>query len=196
MYHEHVALISRGMRRDLDTFKRGILFVVLSIRQPITKVPEQLRDVCRDPDSVWLFGHKRAAYDYLDKHAPALWEACKAAQRPYDAIMTLLAVPGLGIVKAAFAAQMMGFDCACLDSRNVTRLGLSPRRYRTDGRPPDKLTGKVRAYLAETEGRAAEFWNDWCEDVAEAYGLDAHGVSALHLACLPVQDRRMPDVPF
>jgi hypothetical protein len=88
-------------------------------------------------------------------------------------------------VKGAFIAQLMGYDIACLDARNVSREARNPRAYRTDGKTPRQLEPKVRLYVGETFGRAAEYWDLWCEDVAQAYGRTAQEISELHLAIVP-----------
>lgn len=43
----------------------------------------------------------------------------------------------------------------------------------------------VLAYVRETYGRAEEYWDAWCTDVAQTYGLTPEAVSELHLAILP-----------
>lgn len=193
MYAEHVPTIAHAMREDLDTFKRGVLFAILSIRQPIRNVPAMLDDVERESaSSVYLFGHKRKAYAWLQVNAERLWLHLKCdagAPEPEAsraALHRLIEVPGLGVVKAGFVAQLMGFDIACLDSRNVTRQGREPRAYRLD--PRDMQGGRrkriVDAYVADVGGQAAEYWDAWCEYVAPFHGLEAFEVSALHLAIL------------
>lgn len=200
MYSEHCTLIAAGMRRDVATFKRGVMFAVLSIRQHVVKVPLQLRDLDRDgADCKWLFGHKRGAYEYMEAHAEELWLSMRRLKRPIEAIATMTRVPGLGIAKAAFVCQLMGFNVGCLDGRNLARFGLPPRQYRSDGERGKNTLAfarKIAAYCEVYEGRAQELWDDWCEDVANEYGYDAHDISALHLACLPKIDRQPEEIPF
>ena len=140
-----------------------------------------------------LFGHKFDAWAWIsdDGNAARLWRNLLALENYADklacehAIACLLEVPGLGIVKAAFICQLMGFDVACLDARNIKREGRNPRAFRTDGKAPHLLRAKVAAYVAETHGRAQEYWDAWCYDVAEAYGRTAQQISDLHLAIIP-----------
>jgi hypothetical protein len=47
MYAEHNPIIADAMRADVEIFKRGCLFALLSIRQPIRNVPAQMEDVER-----------------------------------------------------------------------------------------------------------------------------------------------------
>lgn len=183
MYREHVAEISASMRGSVDGFKRGILFAVLSIRQPITAVPDQLEQLDAG-DSSPLFGHKRNAYLYLDENGAELWARVLAAPSDRAAMMALLDVPGLGIVKAGFVLQLLGYNVACLDTRNVKREKRNPRAFRTDGKPAAKLGAKVTKYLRIVRGKAEFYWNVWCADVAEVYGQTAEEISALHLAAV------------
>lgn len=190
MYAEHVPMIGAGMRANDDTFIRGILFAVCSIQQPITIVPRALTDIDRG-ELKWLWGHKREAYDYLQDHGSALWDnvtvwPTRGLENQVEiserVICALCQVPGLGIVKSAFVAQMLGHDVACLDTINVRREKRNPRQFRTDG----KKTGaaferKVQRYVAETFGHAERYWDDWCIDRADFYGMTPEAMSAIHL---------------
>lgn len=182
-------MIADHMRGDPEIFARGVLFAILSIRQKISNVPAQMEDVAeRDSASVYLFGFKRAAFTFLMQHRADLWRDCLAARTNGERIDLLCQVPGLGIVKAAFVLQLMGYDVACLDSRNVKREGRNPRAFRTDGQ--GRKTGraflaKITRYLTQVEGKAETYWDDWCADVADAYGMTPEEVSGLHLAIIP-----------
>ena len=188
MYAEHVPQISAGMRASDDTFIRGILFAVCSIQQSIIRVPLQLRDIDGGNLSP-LFGHKREAYDYLQDHGSKLWRQCTAeTDFPYRpscsiaVIRALAQVPGLGIVKSAFVAQMLGHDVACLDTINVRREKRNPRMFRTDGKKSGvAFERKVQKYVAETFGRAQELWDCWCIDRADFYDVTPEEMSAIHL---------------
>lgn len=182
MYASHSPKIARGMRRDNAIFLRGVLFAICSIRQPIVGVPDQLAEIEEKGASAeCLFGSKRDAFAFLVDHHAALRRAILAGADNAARIETLLAVPGLGIVKSAFVLQLMGYNVACLDSRNVKREGRNPRAFRTDGKPPHKLRRKIKEYLAEVEGKAAHYWDAWCADAAEVYDQTADEISALHL---------------
>lgn len=184
MYADHVPVISDYARNEAQGFFRVAMFAVCSIRQPIVQVPSQLRDVMdRGGLSSALFGHKRPAFYHLERHKTDMLRRILAASNNFDRIMIVAETPGIGIVKAGFVLQLMGYDVACLDSRNVKREGRNPHAFATYGKPPTK--NKVTQYLAETEGRAQEYWDLWCEDVAQSRGSTAQEVSALHLAVLP-----------
>lgn len=196
MYKNHLPIIRDAVRADLEVFRRGCMFAVCSIRQPTINVPDQLGILFDGEEGENpLFGHKFAAYDYLmSAKGATLWAEVRDITwyrlTPTKAsceyiIGRLLDVPGLGIVKAAFIAQLMGYDVACLDARNVAREGRNPRAFRTDGKNPRQLATKVRMYVAETFGKAEFYWDAWCQDVAAAYNRTPEEISELHLAIVP-----------
>lgn len=185
MYERDNPVIAFAMRNEDAAFVRGALFAILSIRQKITNVPAQLERV-EQGELEDLFGFKREAYYWLRERAPELRAAILSAPDNRARLLIIAECPGLGIVKGAFILQLMGYDVACLDSRNIKREGRNPRAYRSDGARkttcPRAWHRKIERYLAEVEGKAREYWNAWCEDVANAYKLTAEEVSGLHLA--------------
>ena len=189
-YASHVPAIAEGMRSDPAIFARGILFAVLSMRQPFVTVPDQMLDVI-GPEGIGLsstnlFGFKRDAWRYTLEHVDELHADTLAASSTADQIKVLCRIPGVGIVKAGFVLQLMGYDIGCLDTRNVKREGLNPRKYRTDGRKgTPRVERLIHEYVSEVGGRASELWDLWCEDVAATYKMTPWDVSALHLTVLP-----------
>lgn len=185
------------MRGDVKVFVRGVMFAICSIRQPTIAVPDQLGILFDGAEGENpLFGHKFDAWAYISdqSNAARIWARLGTLWRDRDAwktnaaeeaIVSLLDIPGMGIVKAAFVAQLMGFDIACLDARNITREKRNPRAFRTDGKSPAALRPKVNAYVAETFGKAEYYWDAWCEDVAAAYDRTPLAISELHLAIVP-----------
>ena len=193
MYRDHCRnLIAPAMRADLEVFRRGAMFAVCSIRQATINVPGQVATLFGDEEGENpLFGAKFNSFDDIMGPLGAdCWAELRnlrgntKAQCEY-AIGRLLRVRGLGIVKSAFVAQLMGYDVACLDARNVAREGRNPRAFRTDGKTPEQLAPRVRAYVAETHGRAQEYWDAWCHDVAAAYERTPQEISELHAVIVP-----------
>lgn len=128
MYATHNPTIANAMRESPALFLHGALFAICSIRQPITAVPDQLERVMAG-DLGPLFGHKLDAHAYLMDHVPTLFRDVLASRTNVNRIAVLCCVPGLGIVKSAFVLQLMGYDVACLDSRNVKREKRQARAY-------------------------------------------------------------------
>lgn len=186
MYDQDVPVINAAMRESRIAFKRGIMFAVLSARQPFNKLPAQFKDLSENGlEARCLFSWKRGAYEVITANTTRLWRAVTSATNPVEAITVLTTVPGLGIVKSAFVAQMLGHDTACLDTRNTAREGLNPRRYETRGEKSGRKTGPafrrlIELYCRETQGRARELWNTWCDEVGPDYSMTGDEASALH----------------
>jgi hypothetical protein len=189
MYAEHIPQINAGMRDCPEVFARGVMFSILSIRQPITRIPKMLRDLDKNGENSTALNPamKFDGWQYMQDHATATWrDVCALDTR--DALVRLLAVPSLGIVKAAFVLQFLGHDIACLDTHNLNKLGLSLRTFANHCRTGRSHTGgftsrQIDLYfsLAATHGRAESFWDTWCNERAPAYGITGDEISALHL---------------
>jgi hypothetical protein len=199
MYADHVPIISGAMRSDLATFKRGVMFAILSARVQFHRVPDQCEELKRNGrDAACLWNWKFDAYCYLEANAEALHAAAIAARDAADCIKALCIIPGLGIVKGAFVAQMLGHDVACLDARNIQREGRNPRAFRTDGKKQGAaFERKVTKYCNETRGRASELWDTWCNEVGPDYGMTGEACSLLHVTSIvPKKLRKLTSAPI
>ena len=108
----------------------------------------------------------------MHEHKRVIYAAIKEAVRTGDAvgaIDVLTNVPNLGVVKAAFVAQLCGMDVACIDSHNCDRLGLARTALRLAKtvKPATKLK-KIGDYVAlcKRTGGSQYWWDTWCEYVA------------------------------
>lgn len=194
MYQDHVSLLNAAMRCDPDIFVRGVTFAVLSIRQQFPTAVKSMGEVeMAGTNARALWGYKRGAYDFIRKNKFAIHSSIVAARTSEEALSVLTTIPGLGIVKAAFVAQMMGHDIGCLDSRNIFRLRLNPREWRSDGEDRKNTLAfkrKIKRYVDFTSGRAEELWDDWCNDIAPVYASTAEEISRDHLVIVPPQLRQ------
>ena len=143
------------------------------------------------PRSKYLFGAKREGYAYAVEHAEMLHAGMMAALATDDvvgAIDLIALVPGLGVVKAAFVAQMAGFDIGCLDRHNLARLGLPEDAFKLPKTLlPETRRRKIAEYVRYTRaaGTSEYWWNSWCAYVAGRRGSPlktAAAVSAYHCA--------------
>lgn len=108
---------------------------------------------------------KRAGCDWIDQNAETV--CVMAWNVPTAELMErLLKCPGLGLVKAGFAVQMLTGQAGCLDTHNkklynVTRAMVEPD-YRYAIQP------QIARYLkrCETLGGAEVLWDQWCQYVA------------------------------
>jgi hypothetical protein len=170
-------------------------FVLSTIQQPLQSVKAQMVELrANGVESKYLFGSKRAGYAYALEHAEVLFAAVSKAVEindPIAAVDVLSTIPGLGIVKAAFVAQIVGLEASCLDGHNLKRLGLGEAAFKlAKSVKPETKRGKIKVYLAlcSETGGARHWWNTWCESVAGNRAnkrlTSADAVSAFHAECL------------
>ena len=109
-----------------------IEFTLCSIQAGLSTIKLQRKDIAKQGiSSRFLWGKKAEGLQYAMKHRERLWGKLVALREASsdnvetvcDAVDLLEAVPNLGLVKASFVAQMLGFNVACLDSHNLKRIG-------------------------------------------------------------------------
>lgn len=154
-----------------------ILFVLTTIQAGLSTCKNQIKDTnIEGTHSRFMWGKKSDGLAYTKQNDAWLWgkinhikesmgtdsvEACVAA------IELFLPVPNLGMVKAAFAAQCLGFNVACIDSHNLKRLGMSENQVKLGKVKPETRTKKITAYVEMTQEQGSEYWWDsWCDYVA------------------------------
>ena len=172
-----------------------IAFVLATIQQPLQSVANQMRDIrLNGAQSKYLFGSKRIGYTYALNHQEVLFAAVTKACELNDvvgAVDVLSNVPGLGIVKASFVAQICGLEVACLDTHNLKALGLAETAFKlAKSVKPETKRGKIDRYveICRETGGSKHWWNTWCATVAGNRAnkslTSADIVSAYHVACL------------
>lgn len=170
-YFERDAMaLVKAAQEDPGVVFRIIIMALLSIRQPWHSVSEQFDDVFgKGRYSSHLFGFKREGYDYAYENMNQIHGTVKNSQNLDQLIVDLMKVPGLGLAKASFVAQMTVGDGACLDGHNLRRIGLDTSFTRLDkSRSPEILCKKVDIYNEawKVHGDSAYWWNSWCEALA------------------------------
>lgn len=196
MYREDVARIA-DYAQTAKGLADTVLFAVLSIRTQFLTMPRQMADVrSKRERSSHLWGWK--GQSYRDIFEPG------KAERLRDGLNTLpgpvatsdgtlgamfllyRSVTGLGMVKSAFVAQMLGYDVACFDARNLGVLGMSPddakRAWRLDDVGDGTRIKRMERYIKATRktGGPEFWWNTWCEGIAPSMGSTPEQVSRLH----------------
>tara|TARA_E500000318_G_scaffold110987_1_gene128002 strand:- start:1017 stop:1505 length:489 start_codon:yes stop_codon:yes gene_type:complete len=148
--------------------------------------------------SRFMWGQKGKGYVYTKLHDAYLWGkvnhiketlGTRSQDAAVAAIELFLPIPNLGMVKAAFVAQQLGFNVACIDSHNLVRLGLDAKHVKLGKVKPETARRKVQAYVAMTQQKGtAYWWNSWCKYVAGNKAnrkLDTGAaVSAYHVTCV------------
>lgn len=195
MYDRDMPLIAAHGLSNADGLVDVITFVLCTIQQPLQSVANQMDDIRIHGDrSKYLFGSKRDGYRYACEHKHVLFAAVTEAMRQRDvvgAVDVLSLIPGLGIVKASFVAQCLGFEASCLDTHNLRRLGLPEGSFKLGkGVKPDTKRRKIADYLAAcaTHGSPSYWWDTWCEFVAGSKFNKrlptADAVSAFHVSAI------------
>lgn len=167
---------------------------LLSIRQPFRMVKRQMQHVhVHGFSSGYLWGHKRAGLAYVTEHASRLRTELLQVVPTDDtaaeqALEILTQIPMLGLAKAGFVAQMLGFDVGCIDSRNAAEFGLGRSASRFDKSEPEHIRlNRISAYvlLCRSLGGARFLWNNWCSSIArDEFFRTADFVSSYHVDCV------------
>ena len=136
-----------------------IAFVLCTIQMPLQRVGASMADIrANGADAKALFGSKRPGYIYARDHIEVLHAAVVAAVAHGDvvgAVDVLLAIPGLGVVKASFVAQICGLEVACLDTHNLRALGMKETALRLPKGLKAKPSWRASARMWRFAPRAA-----------------------------------------
>jgi hypothetical protein len=154
-------------------------------------------------NDAWLYGK---AMHIADQHGYDSIEGIT------EAILLFMNVPNLGMVKASFVCQMLGFNVSCLDSHNLKRLGMNanftkvPATMSDAGkrkkiakyielcqRPIGVGLGFSQALIEYARSHSCDYnteywWNSWCDYVAGNQAnrslVTGDIVSRFHVECV------------
>lgn len=175
---------------ERDGFIRSIDFVLATIQQQFHTVPNILfnwKTYGTDHPTMW--GMKKDGWLYVREHQNRLYTLMQYAvdkRDPVEAIDTLLEIPGLNTVKAAFVAQLHGLDVGCLDTHNAALYDVNPTAWNVTSKLSARLRlAKIESYVefCRKIGPSYMWWGNWCEFMANKYPNnfeDADEVSHLH----------------
>lgn len=191
MYQRHMPKLRDAGLSSYEAFCDIVMFVLLSVRVQFVRVPQNMKEFRKaGAKCPHLWGWKKNGYDALQSDVGReTWYKVRVAKTAEEAIELLTAnIPGLQIVKAGFVAQMLGFECGCIDGRNVKHYGVNVRQFKWDKRDYSVACLKRRvAHYVDTcseLGGAETLWNKWCEGLAKDNFMTPSTVSAMHLAAL------------
>ena len=212
MYQRDVSEIKAFVRwRGPDALVNTGLFVLLTIQAGLSTVRGSMVKVQNngyDADCLW--GKKSDGYKYLVDNADYLYGKVYDIVDKYgydtpmgcqEIIRLFVHVPNLGMVKAAFFAQCLSFNTACLDSHNLKRFNVSEGAVKLNLKAKEPtIRRKIAEYVqlchdlrkdtvAPDHMTSAEFWWDsWCHFVAgnrANRALDTGDVvSRFHVECI------------
>lgn len=181
MFKRDQARIARYAGASPDNLTRVLQFVILTIRQPLHRMAADFDTIELGGNDALgvLFGWKFEAYNHVYTKRRTITSYVEHVARvglsDRDHAIALIEyfadLPGFGIVKAGFAAQLLAGVGACLDSHNIERYGLRAAdfaRFKTL-RTAKARQRKVARYvdLCMELGTSQEHWDSWCEYVAD-----------------------------
>jgi len=188
MYARHVKEIRTQFKLyPADTLEAVVRFVLATIQQRFHTVGDQLDEwKALGTDSPTMWGFKPKGVKFIAKHKRDIAAQLQNATTT-EALDVLLTIPGLGIVKAGFVAQLLGHDVGCIDTHNARIYGVKIESYRITSKHTAKTRlAKIASYLALCKGLggAQHLWDTWCHYVAEEQSehfVDAEEVSKAHV---------------
>jgi len=211
MYNRDVNEIMSFVKwRGPEAMTKVGLFVLLTIQAGLSTVKGSMEKVryhgldwdydIDKPMANCLWGKKWDGLEYLTDNADYLYgkmyhiadtKGYDSVEACADVVQLFMKVPNMGMVKAGFFAQCLGFNVACIDSHNITRLGLNPNLVKSPpaGMKPATVRKKVEAYVELTQAEGSMYWwNSWCNYVAgnrANRALDTGDVvSRFHVECI------------
>lgn len=171
--HAHIAQVNEIAQTSTKGAASIARFALLTIRTQFETVPAQVADYLNHGNSSrFVWGNKRTAFHWLDQHADML-QACAteaATSSPVDLVDVFLDVPGLGLAKAGFCAQMFADQVGCLDYLNEKLYGVTVTKLKKSSiRRESTRRRHVAAYvdLCASIGTSAELWSRWCGEVGK-----------------------------
>lgn len=221
MFADHNPAIRAYAQANAEQFGNVGLFVLATIKAPLYRASRDCARILagestpeRCPES--FFSFKLAALDALRSNQSALYADCMALRESgADAAAIterIAAEMGFGLAKAGFYAQLALGVSGCLDTHNLERFGIDPRRFRyrpargERGRATNRKRARAYVRAVERFGGTSGLWDSWCAYVAQYakgsrhYYQSADHVSALHCHAFgipaPFVGREAAEVPF
>lgn len=202
MFSKHQPIIARYARSTPEAMARVQTFVYLTVQQPLFLVPMAMKDVDRSGiESRFLWGWKRDAYSFIDQNKTTvhrdmalLYDGSADPVRQEREILAYGAtMPGMGLVKAGFMAQLCFGVGGCIDTHNVNRFQTGRAQFLRADSYKRVSPGTKAKYLTEYQsllasaGGCEALWDDWCIYVHSrgrgSYNSAEH-VSQLHVEAL------------
>jgi len=158
MYKRDVKLIQEHV---LNTGSQGIVDVfgtaIATIRTSFKDMVSLSNDIrINKHTSKALWGHKQDSYSEVVSRKEELYDLFESGASTRMILNTVLSIKGLGLAKASFGLQMLGYNLACLDTHNLQRLGYSSAYF--------NRKNKTSEYVSVVQEKGAEYWWDtWCE---------------------------------
>ena len=200
MFDLHQATIGKFARQSPQNMRRVYLFVIATIQQSIETVPEILADIeANGIDSIHAWGFKGQAIEFINSNFEAVYSESMAIYDghacpdhcAHELLKYFASLPGLGLAKGGFMAQLCFGLSGCIDSHNLARFNISESEFKSSrykkAKSPELRASIVEAYNTTVNncGGCRGLWDSWCEYVAGLRAdLTGFDVSALHCKAL------------
>lgn len=194
-FAKHQPAIGQWARQSSDNFADVFRFVLATIQQPLSMTPDIVKDYKENgAASIYAFGMKRDALHWLEDNSGLLYDNAmflwNYGRRPL--LSYFASLPGLGLIKGGFLAQLAFGSIGCLDRHNIERFGLDVSEfaaYRFKRAKRTETRQRILFHyidLCDKCGGSALLWAEWCEYVAQRDNdfETAEDVSRFHLTAL------------
>lgn len=173
MYNTDVKSITKYVEKTGPEGLAHVAYCVIgTIRTRFIHVEEITHSIKKQGEaSKHVWGHKIDAYRTINDNKEKWFELLfKNRLDEVNSINLVAETKGIGIAKAGFLLQMLGYNTACLDVHNLNKLGISDTYFRNNKRTQEYVT------LVQKQG-AEYWWNTWCNFIAEKDGKKWFGSS-------------------
>lgn len=198
MYRDDMPRIREYAHSSPDNLVQVGTFVLATIQMPFYRMLNAMEDIKqKGANSSYLFGSKRLGYAFMSENKERLHSEMLAIFESGDnveckLIELFVQIPGLGIPKAAFLAQLVGAETACLDTHNLAHFGIDEKAFRLGAKVTAKtIRAKIARYVetCRAYNTSEGWWNSWCEFVVNTSRnagkfANAEEVSKLHCLAL------------
>jgi|TARA_E500000318_G_scaffold68813_2_gene63668 hypothetical protein len=184
MYQRDCTEIVQHALQSPDGLYDVIEFTLCTINMPLSRVIEQRKSIkLHGIMSKWVSSTKAQGITYAQEHKVELHTlmlniretaGCDTIDGAQAVVDLFMRIPSIGMVKAGFIGQMLGFQVACLDRHNVRALGLSESALRINKKASQEVRlKKIREYVKLCRRKGSEYWWDtWCNFVADRGGMN------------------------
>jgi hypothetical protein len=184
MYQRDCTEIVQHALQSPDGLYDVIEFTLCTINMPLSRVIEQRKSIkLHGIMSKWVSSTKAQGITYAQEHKVELHTlmlniretaGCDTIDGAQAIVDLFMRIPSIGMVKAGFIGQMLGFQVACLDRHNVRALGLSESALRINKKASQEVRlKKIREYVKLCRRKGSEYWWDtWCNFVADRGGMN------------------------
>jgi len=174
-YRADIKLVNEHVQQGAENFRDMLYFVLATIQQQLETVPA-IADAFREDGggSAYAFGSKAHGVDYVGQHYDDLYQEAMEALGgssvgvSHRLMRIFLEVPGIGLVKAGFCAQLFANKVGCIDVHNIRMydVPMTAVRYPKQALPATREKYISRYLdLCKGLGGSTALWAKWCHYV-------------------------------